>query len=134
VFGRLAQLAISVIGCPLNGTGFGEIVTCTAPLPLGGTGGCAGVGEGVGDGAGAGVVPPLFDREGTLAVDTFEGEVGSTAPQSMVTNASAIEAMRNGVRIRVRDYARRAPWAGSCTGAARSDVCHTFDAVTSNAP
>ena len=134
MFGRLAQLAISVIGCPLNGTGFGETVTCTAPLPLGGTGGCAGVGDGVGDGVGAGVVPPLFDREGALAVDTFEGEVGSTEPQSIVTNARAIAAMRNGVRIRVRDYARRAPWVKSCTGAARSDVYRAFDAVTPNAP
>ena len=132
MFGRVAQLAISVIGCPLNGTGFGEIVTCTAPLPTGGTGGCAGVGDGVG--VGAGVVPPLFDRDGRFPLDTRDGEVGSTAPQSIVTSARAIEAMRNGVRIRVRDYARRAPWAGSCTAAARGDVRRAFDAVTPNAP
>src|SRR2546426_645960 len=36
---------MSVIGCPLKGTGFGEIVTCTLPTAVPGAGGAgAGVG------------------------------------------------------------------------------------------
>ncbi|PYR74591.1 MAG: hypothetical protein DMF87_22100 [Acidobacteria bacterium] len=88
------------------------------PVPLEGTG-CGGIGEGVGVGVG---VPLLFDRDGTLPAGTLDGDVGSTEPQLIVTSARAIEAMTSGVRIRVRDYARRAPWAGSCTRAARGDV------------
>ena len=97
--GRFAQLEISVIGCPLKATGFGDTVICTAPLPPDGAGDGAGDGDGDGEGAG---VPLLFDRDGTFPVDTFDGDVGSTAPQSIVTSARTIEAMATDVRIRRR--------------------------------
>jgi hypothetical protein len=102
VFGRVAQLAISVIGWPLKGTGFGDTVTVTAPVaaPVDGAGDGVGEGVGEGDGLGAGAaVPPLFDREGTPADETGVGDVGSTAPQLIVTSAATSEATRNGVRI-----------------------------------
>ena len=82
----------------------------TAPAPLDGTGGCAGVGEGVGVGVGVGVAL-LFDRDGTLPVDTGDGDVGATAPQLIVTSASTIDAMTSDVRIRARCYARHRPEA-----------------------
>ena len=99
MFGLVAQLAISVIGCPLNGTGLGVTVTWTAPAPVPGDGDGEGAGLGVGDGVGVGV-PALFEREGTPLLVTGVGEVGSTDPQSIVTNAIASEAMTMGMRIR----------------------------------
>ena len=99
MFGLVAQLAISVIGCPLNGTGLCVTVTWTAPAPVPGDGDGEGAGLGVGDGVGVGV-PALFEREGTPLLVTGVGEVGSTDPQSIVTNAIASEAMTMGMRIR----------------------------------
>jgi hypothetical protein len=69
-----------------------------------------GEGDGLGDGEGAGAgVPGLFERDGTPAVDTGDGDVGSTEPQLIVESATASEAMRMGVRICRPGYARRAP-------------------------
>jgi hypothetical protein len=121
--GLFAQLAISVIAWPLKGTGFGETVTCTAPVPLPvGLGEGVGVGDGVGvrDGVGVGVSAGLLDRDGTPPVVTGVGEVGSVEPQLTATNAATnrtatrIQArmfLRNTPGVRVADglYARRAP-------------------------
>jgi hypothetical protein len=49
-----------------------------------------------------------LEREGTPLL-TGVGDVGSTDPQLIVTNATASEAMTMGMRIAAREYARRAP-------------------------
>jgi hypothetical protein len=76
-------------------------------VPVPGVGDGDGTGLGDGDGVGAGV-PRLLEREGTPLL-TGVGDVGSTDPQLIVTNATASEAMTMGMRIAAREYARRAP-------------------------
>jgi hypothetical protein len=109
VFGRFTQLEISVIGCPLKATGFGDTVTLTAPVPAPGAG--DGEGEGVGEGAGDGEEPgttPLLERDGTPPLATGDGDVGSTEPQLIVASASRSETGTMSLRMR-GGYARRAP-------------------------
>ena len=67
------------------------------PLPGEGVGEGVGVGDGDGDGD---TVPPLLVRDGTPLVDTGEGDVGSTEPQLVATNASTSEAKSMGIRMR----------------------------------
>jgi hypothetical protein len=111
VFGRVAQLATPETGCPLNGTGFGDTVTCTFPLaPTGagwfgaGTGVGVGVGEGLGVGLGvglgAGAVPGLLDRDGTPPATGVGvvGDDGSTEPQPLAAIAKATMT-NNGARM-----------------------------------
>jgi hypothetical protein len=109
--GLFAQLAISVIAWPLKGTGLGETVTCTAPVPLDGLGEGVGVGDGAGlgdgvgvrDAVGVGVPAGLLDRDGTPPVVTGDGEVGSVEPQLMATNAAT---HRTATRVHVRMFLR----------------------------
>jgi len=100
VFGLLSQLEISVIGCPLKGTGLGDTVTCTAPVPP------PGDGLGLGDGDGAGEPTGLLERDGEPS--TVDGEVGSVEPQLTATNA-AMSAMTARIQVRMflRDTAGR---------------------------
>jgi hypothetical protein len=113
VFGRVLQLAISVIGWPLKGTGFGLIVTSTLPVAeLGGgvgagagagagagvgaglgAGAGAGLGAGVGAGAGAALGPRVVpDGTGALRAGTAVGAVGadSVCPQAAAATSAAI--------------------------------------------
>ena len=77
---------MSVIGCPLYGTGFGVIVTCTRPTALAGG---AGVGEGGGAGVGAGAGGGVAAVGGLLRDGTVLGAPGadSTWPQPAAARA-----------------------------------------------
>ena len=77
------------MGLPLQGTGFGEIVTCRLPLPDG-----AGLGAGAGAGAGVG----LGAGDGDGVADGAVGE-GSTLPQVDVAMAAVA---RNTVNSQIR--------------------------------
>ena len=87
----------------------------------------------MGDGDGTDVAG-LFDRDGTVPVPTDEGDVGSTEPQSIVTSATASEAMTMAMRMsrRIRKTRTRWHWAESCTAAPRSGAHAAFDAMSSN--
>jgi len=119
VFGLVAQLAISVIACPLKGTGLGETVTCTAPVPVP----VEGLGEGVGagDGVGVGVPPLLPERDGTPPVVTGDGEVGSVEPQLIATNAAK---HRSATRTQARMFLRNT--RGPCREGPLTQDAHLF--------
>jgi len=83
------------MGLPLQGTGFGEIVTCRLP-PDG-----AGLGAGVGAGAGAGAGVGAGAGAGAGSGDVADGAVGvgSTLPQLDVAMAAVA---RNTVNSQIR--------------------------------